>query len=850
MDICDGLTSQQARDRLQRDGPNVLPVDHGRTFARQVWDVVRQPMLLLLLAASTLSFAIAELLDGLVLTTFVLLVIAITVRQERKTENVLRNLRHLTAPQAVVIRDGRTQRIPGDGVVRDDLLVLEEGARVPADAVVLSATVLSLDEATLTGESVPVTKVAVDHPTAMGAPGGDDSPWVFSGTIVTSGHGLAIVRETGTATELGRIGSALTTIPEERTPLQREVQRIVSIIAVVALAAAVFVTVGYHLSRGSWAQAGLAGIATAMAMLPEEFPVVLTVFMALGAWRMAKHGILARRSVVIETLGTASVVCVDKTGTLTANRMSLHEVVIGSTRHMVDSAESLETPVLALIESGVLASPPHSADPMDRAFVEMARTSGLVVPAPTWRLVREYPLSPELPVICQVWQARDSTRRLACAKGAPEAVARLCSRTDDGRDPVHAGLAELAADGQRVLAIARREFDEGDPLPSGVQDLRLDFVGLAGLRDPLRPGVTEAVAECERAGVRTIMITGDYPGTALAIAHQAGIMTNTGALTGAEVANLDDAGLESAVRRINVFARMRPTDKLRLVRALQVNDAIVAMTGDGVNDAPALRAAQIGIAFGERGTDVAREAAALVITDDAYTSIVTGIRHGRRIFANLRKALAYVVAVHVPIFGMSVIPLLIPGWPIVLLPTQVAFLELIIDPACSVAFEAEPGSVRLMNQPPRPPRQPLFSTRVLVLAIGQGLAALTAVIAVYSWSVRSGYSVDHVRSLTFATLVFANLALILVNRSWHRSAWSMARSTPNRPVLWIVIGACAVLFTLFSIPLLRDLFRLEALSFLDWLIAVIGGALGAAAFEIYKVTRHRRRVNGDVTTPT
>ena len=840
-----GLSAQEAAQRLAADGPNELPTAKRRNILQEAWAVIRQPMLLLLLGAGAVNFLLAEPLDGAMLMAFVVVVIAISIYQEHKTERALAALRDLSSPRALVVRDGTQVRIAGRDVVRGDVMLLAEGDRVPADAVVVDCANVSVDESALTGESVPVRKVvvAVDNvAAAIGRPGGDATPWVFSGTLVVKGHAIAVAKETGAATELGKIGAALRTIEPERTPLQREIDRLVKVLAAIGVLAAAIVVVVYGLTRGNWLGGVLAGIATAMALLPEEFPVVLTVFLALGAWRISQKHVLTRRPPVIETLGSATVLCVDKTGTLTLNRMTVSQLIVDGQAYTVDE-HPLPEQFHTLAEFGVLASPIDPFDPMDKAFKELGEEylSGTPHLHDDWDLVREYPLSEKLLALSHVWRSPDGDSYVIAAKGAPEAIADLCHFTPEELEQVTAQVEQATANGQRVLAVSFANFGPTAELPAEQHDFDFEYLGLVGLHDPVRPGVADAVAECRRASVRTIMITGDYPGTALAIAREIGLDHASGCITGRELEALPGDELAERIRDVSVFARMVPEQKLQLVRALKANGEVVGMTGDGVNDAPALRAADIGIAMGAHGTDVARESAALVITDDNFTSIVSGVRQGRGIFDNLRKAMSYVIAVHLPIVGMSLIPVFIADWPLVLLPVQIAFLELIIDPACSVVFEAEEIDPKIMDSAPRGLDAPMFGAKVLTIAVLQGLSVLAATLAVYLWAVFDHRPDDVVRSVTFATLVIGNVALILVNRSWRLSVWRTFRERRNPAVKWILLGASLLLIAILTVPGLRHAFNFGPLPPTGWLVAIGAGLLGVAWFEIYKVINARQR---------
>ena len=839
-----GLSAEQAAQRLATDGPNELPTAKRRNVLQEAWDVIRQPMLLLLLGAGAVNFLLAEPLDGAMLMGFVVVVIGISIYQEHKTERALAALRDLSSPRALVVRDGVQVRIAGRDVVRGDVMLLAEGDRVPADAVVVDCANFSVDESALTGESVPVRKVAMaegEVTAAMGRPGGDATPWVFSGTLAVKGHAIAVAKETGAGTELGKIGAALRTIEPERTALQREIDRLVKVLAVIGVLAAAIVVVVYGLTRGNWLGGLLAGIATAMALLPEEFPVVLTVFLALGAWRISKKHVLTRRPPVIETLGSATVLCVDKTGTLTLNRMTVRQLIIDGQAYTVDE-QPLPEQFHTLAECGVLASPIDPFDPMDKAFKELGEKylSGTPHLHDDWELVREYPLSEKLLALSHVWRSPDGGRYVIAAKGAPEAIADLCHFSSEKLEQLTAQVEQATANGQRVLAAAFAYFGTAAELPAKQHDFDFEYLGLVGLHDPVRPGVTDAVAECRRASVRTIMITGDYPGTALAIAKEIGLDHANGCITGRELESMSGDELTERIRDVSVFARMVPEQKLQLVRALKANGEVVGMTGDGVNDAPALRAADIGIAMGAHGTDVARESAALVITDDDFTSIVGAIRQGRGIFSNLRKAMSYVIAVHLPIVGMSLIPVFIADWPLVLLPVQIAFLELIIDPACSVVFEAEEIDPKIMDSPPRGLDAPMFGAKVLTIAVLQGLSVLAATLAVYLWAVLDKHPDDVVRSVTFATLVIGNVALILVNRSWRLSVWRTFRERRNSALKWILAGAGVLLVAILTVTGLRHAFNFGPLPPTGWVVAVGGGLLGVAWFEIYKVITTRQ----------
>ncbi len=835
-----GLTEEEAAARLRRDGPNELPSQQSRGIGAIVAEVIREPMFLMLVAAGTLYLVMGKPSDALLLLGFVFVVIGITVVQERRTERALEALRDLSSPRALVIRDGVQRRIAGREVVAGDVVLLAEGDRVPADALLRQASHLSVDESLLTGESVPVRKLASPSAGALDKPGGDDLPSLYSGTLVTAGQGIAEVVRTGASTELGRIGKALQQIGPEVTPLQAETARMVRVFAIAGLAACAVVVVAYAFSRGggapAWKEGALAGIAMAMAILPEEFPVVLTVFLALGAWRISRSRVLTRRMPAIETLGAATVLCVDKTGTLTENRMTLARVVAGDAvldcraSATVPSSSTLDTGLHAVVEAAVLASRDDPFDPMERALHDGAIRLGLRGGVPADRFVHEYPLSPTLLAVTHVREDR-SGARVAYAKGAPEAIAALCRLDANQRVRLEADVRALAADGLRVLGVARAALSDGE-LPDDPGALALRFVGLVALADPLRAEVPDAVAQCRGAGIRVVLVTGDYPATAQDIARQAGLDDPTQVITGAELDAMPEAELAARVGRVNIFARVVPQQKLRIVTALKAAGEVVAMTGDGVNDAPALKAAHIGIAMGGRGTDVARESASLVLLDDAFSSIVNAVALGRRIYDNIRKAIVFTVAVHVPIAGLSMIPVFLPSWPLLLLPVHIVFLELIIDPACSLIFEAEEPEADVMRRPPRPAGQRLFSRPTVMLALLQGLSVLVACLLIFAFA-RANHGDDAARALTFAALVIALLAIIVINRSWSRSTFAMLR-VGNPALWWVVLGAAGFLAAVLFVAPVRTLFAFAPVHPDDIGLSLLGGLGCLVWFEALK----------------
>ncbi|WP_246212095.1 cation-translocating P-type ATPase [Usitatibacter palustris] len=812
-----GLTSAEAATRLAADGPNALPTRESRGLIAFTFQVMREPTFVLLVSAALVYLVLGDLREALVLAASVLVIVAITVVQERRTERALEALRDLSSPRALVIRDGREQRIAGAQVVRGDLLMLREGDRVPADARLIEANDFMVDESLLTGEAVPVAKRAHPHEGL--------EVQAFSGTLVVRGTALGEVVATGPRSELGRIGSLLHGRESPRTALEVETARVVRLIAIGALVLCVLMAVIFTAMRGDALGGVLAGLTLAMALLPEEFPVVLTVFLALGAWRISRHGVLTRRMPAIETLGAATVLCCDKTGTLTENRMTVVETWReGRWRTTADR----DADDAALLRAAALACEPSPFDPMERAIHVTApgahERAGV--------LERRYPLAEGFLAVCHAWLPVEGDAH-AAIKGAPETVLDLCALEPAARAAASAAAERAAARGLRLLGVAAAPWTHA-PWPAAANGFAFRFLGFVALADPLRPAVPGAIALCRKAGIRVVMITGDHPATAAAIARAAGIDA-TRIVTGAEIGGLDDAALAQCVAATQIFARVRPEQKLRLVEALRRNGEVVVMTGDGVNDAPALRAADIGIAMGARGTDVAREAAALVLLDDDFTSIVGAVRLGRRIYDNIRYAMRFLVAVHVPLAGMSFVPLF-AGWPLLVFPVHVVFLEFVIDPTCSVVFEAERGDAGIMDRPPRRRGERLFTARIVAVGLALGASVLAAVTAVYGLALAQGLPEGEARALGFAALVAGDVALIFANRSGEHGF--VARFTRDNPALWWVVGITlgALVLCVYA-PSVASLFRFMPPAPGAFAVAVAAGFASVLWYEVVRAVR-------------
>ena len=825
-----GLTTPEAIENLKIHGFNELPSAKPRKVWNIALEVIKEPMFLLLISCGVLYMILGDYKEGSILLFSIIIIIFITFYQSQKTEKALEALRQMSSPRALVIRDGKETRIAGREVVPGDIILLNEGDRISADAELSETTNLTIDESLLTGESVPVTKKLSDHST-------NPIGFVYSGTLVVQGKGTAKVIATGTKTHFGKIGTSLQSIEQDETRLQKEMKVLIRNLFIIGALISVGVVLAFYFTRGNFIQSLLNGLAASMAILPEEFPVVLTIFMALGAWRLSKKNVLTRKPSAIESLGSATVLCTDKTGTITQNKMEIAALYCGNELIQKNTFEEKKNQISDLITNAFRASQKDSIDPMEKAIVNSYRA--LVTENDSEnKLVKEYPLSNTLFAMTRVLQSDQENLLSVYCKGSPESIFSLCKMNEQEKISHLLLVQQMAEKGYRVIGVATA-VTENKSLPESQEGFDFKFLGLIGLEDPIRPEVPQAIKECNEAGIKVIMITGDFPATAKSIAMQIGMSARSEMLTGDEMKKMTDDELRNRISSVTIFARVIPDQKLRIVRALKANKEIVAMTGDGVNDAPALKAADIGIAMGGKGTDVAREASSLVLLDDNFASIVSAIRSGRKIFDNLQKAMSYIIAVHIPIIGLTLLPAFLTSLPLLLMPLHIVFMELIIDPVCTIAFESEQEEKGIMKRPPRNPEKQFFGSKRIFFSAAEGLLVLIMVMSVYFLSVNEGHTDGEVRAIAFSSLIIGNIFLILTNLSRTRSFIAVI-TEKNMAAIITIIAAIVMLLVIISVPSLQRIFSFEFPGYKHFISSITGALSILLILEMVKYFRAKR----------
>lgn len=793
-----GLSEQEALELLDQYGSNELSDDSYRTLPKIILNAFSEPTVLLLFGIGLLYLFLGEIQELYSLISFLVLIVGITIYQEGKTEKTLKALKDLSSPRATVIRDGVTKKIAAQDLVPGDIIILSEGDRIGADLDLIEGGPISIDESIITGESFPVEKDAVKNIKTT------------SGTLILRGQALGRVTSTGYNTELGKIGKSLKEENDNSTPLQQITKKLVKKLSLITGGLALFVILFYWVTEHKLIDGIFAGLTLAMALMPNELPAVLLIFLAMGAWRISKRKVLTRKIPAIEALGGITTLCVDKTGTLTQNKMSIHSLWNGDHEISIPPEfQELPEEFHEVMEYGILASSKDPFDPMEKAFQATGHTLLKETEHlhPKWVLSKEYQITNELLAVSYAWKGEMKSGFNIGAKGAAEAIIDLCHLPEVKALKIESQMKKMASSGLRVIGVAKAR---SKTLPAIQHDLNFEFLGLVGFSDPLRSDARSGVEECQRAGINIIMITGDHPFTAKSIGKLAGLKNYEKVLTGKELEILDDQALTNELKSVQIFCRMKPMDKLRIVKLLQASGEVVAMTGDGVNDAPALKASNIGIAMGEKGTDVAREAASVVLLDDNFSSIVAAIRIGRRTLSNLQEAFAYLLVIHLPIAALTIFPVVFQ-MPLILLPIHIAFLHLIIEPACTIIYESSPGDKDLMQRPPIKLASSILSRKKLILSMLQGLVLSFVVIGIFSFTLHMGLSTKDARGLTFAILILSNLFLIYISRY-----------KLDRPMIILTIVTILFLVLVFVLQLFRNLFLFEIMHLHDiWICLAV-----------------------------
>lgn len=832
----DGITNEEAIIKQSEFGKNKLTEGENKSFLKKMVHILVEPMFLLLITASIVYFILGEPLDGSIMLIFVTVIISIEAVQEWKTDQTLNALKDLSAPQIKVIRSGQKMNILSEDIVPGDLMLIEEGSKIPADGYVIKSNDLRVNESSLTGETEAVWKQLSSNEEYETT--GNNywrSDYCYTGTLVTTGSGTILVDKIGAMTEYGKIGNHLVEANNDMTPLEKQTSKLVKVSAIIAavlfilVAVLTFLDIDYLSLKERIIQSILSGVTLAMAMIPEEFPVVLTIFLSMGAWRLAKKNSLVRKLPAVETMGAISILCVDKTGTITMNQMEVTEL---------DSQNKTNEVLLELMG---LACEIEPYDPMEIAMLDYCnRHSFTKENLFNGKLVTEFPFTDELKMMGHVWK-RDKKITIA-AKGSPESILSISNVSPLERERITKRINEMSKQGLRVIAVGSMTLQDESDVPITIKNCDLAFAGLVGLSDPPREGIKQSIEECRRAGIRVVMITGDNGITAGSIAKKVGINHTENIVTGNQLNDLSDNQLKEIVKETNIFSRVTPEHKMRIVKAFKENGEVVAMTGDGVNDAPALKYADIGIAMGKRGSEVSREAADLILMDDNFETIVNTVKDGRRIYDNIKKAIGYIFVIHIPIALIALAsPLLgIPQVALFLLPIHVVLLELVIDPTCSIVLERQPSEPDIMTRPPRDPNESILTPQLLIKSVIQGLVIFAASFGSYYYILLGNPQNDELaRTMGLAVLIFANIFLVQVNSSNSELALKTFLSMSKDKVMWIITGATVVVPLLLIYSPLSGLLDLAPLTILELMITILLSFISVVWYDIVKVVKKR-----------
>jgi P-type Ca2+ transporter type 2C len=817
-----GLSSSAIPVLRQQYGENKFEKGHQRRLWHILWDIAKEPMFLLLLAACTLYFILGKTSEGMMMLAAILFVAAISVYQEVKSNNAVNALKEFTQPRITVIRDGIEIDVATEELVPGDHVLIEEGMNMPADAIVLQANDFSVNESVITGESLPVSKHEAE---------GENN--LFQGTLVNSGKCVAKITATGNNTVLGKLGKAVGAYQPPKTLLQAQLNRFVRIFGIFGLVGFLVILLVNYLQHGDWAVSLLFALTLAMSAVPEEIPVAFSSFMALGAYKMSKLGIISRQPLIVENLGAVNVLCFDKTGTLTENKMEVKSVYDHRSKQLTELTKGSYPANENILRIAMLASETSPFDSMEKAIHEAydlytKKSGNENLPV----MVHEYPLAGHPPMMTHVYKSGNTIT--VTSKGAAERILSVCKLSNEEKNAVSLHIQEMGAKGYRVLGVASADHT-GETYPGQQDDFDWRFEGLLALYDPPKKNVTQVVRDIYAAKISIKLITGDHPQTAMNIAAQCGIKDATHFLTGENIMSLNATDLISAVHNTTVFARMFPDAKLKVINALKENGEIAGMTGDGVNDGPALKAASIGIAMGQKGTGIARQAADLIITDDNLEKIVIAVREGRKIFNNLKKAVRYIISIHIPIILTASLPLVL-GWkyPNIFTPVHIIFLELIMGPTCSVFYEREPVESQIMQLHPRNRKKGLFTTKELLISVIQGLIIAAGVLLLYFFFMMNGATTEKTRTIVFSTLLLSNVFLTFANRSFTETMYHTWRYKNKLAPLLLLISAI-FLALMHGVPAVRNLFGLSLISMREFFLCTGVALISVLWFELYKL---------------
>lgn len=821
-----GLSTEEVISSRNKNGSNSLEHQKKNHFLMSLLEMVKEPMFLLLVAAASIYYISGDYGDGIFMTVAIFLVAAISLFQEARSRNAIESLKKLSQPKSKVIRNGELVEIPSEEIVLGDFIQVEEGTFVPADATIIQSNDFSVNESILTGESLSVFKNEAS-----------EIKQVFQGTIVATGLAICEVTAIGNQTQIGKIGKSIETIIEEKTPLQIQITNFVTKMSIIGLVIFVIVWAINYFQSKSVLDSLLKALTIAMSVIPEEIPVAFASFMALGAWRLMKMGIITKQTKTVETLGSATVICTDKTGTITENKMSLAQLYLFKSDAIVDTKEKLNPEAEEVLNYAMWSSEPIPFDAMEIAIHEAYTKLESVDERPNFKLVHEYPLDGKPPMMTHVFEDSKG-KKIIAAKGAPEAIIAVSHLSESEKKQVLVAIEKMANEGYRVLGVGVTEFSETN-YPKTQQEFKFTFKGLVAFYDPPKANIQEVFETFYKAGIQVKIVTGDNAQTTTTIAKQIGFKHDDKVLNGDELMTMDEATLKVKVMETAIFTRMFPEAKLKIIQALKDNNQIVAMTGDGVNDGPALKSAHIGIAMGKKGTEIAKQAANLILIDDDFAKMTDAIAMGRKIYVNLKKAIQYIISIHIPLIMIVFIPLAL-GWlyPNIFTPVHIIFLEIIMGPTCSIIYENEPMESNLMLEKPRPLTNTFFNFKEITISITQGLAITLGLLLMYQYCVQNNFSETYTRTSIFLTLIASNIFLTLENRSFYYSIFTTIRYK-NNLVLLIIGITIAVTSLLLFVPVFSKFFLFEIVDYTQMGFSILIAFVSVMWIEIYKIFKRR-----------